>query len=78
MPWPLAVVAARSRDWESREFDFILSIQRLNFSATNLFTDCDDKGIAPTASGKLTWNSSGDKIICFYFHYAALTVNSND
>ena len=31
MPWPLAVVAAGSRDWESREFDFILSIQRLNF-----------------------------------------------
>ena len=31
MPWPLAVVAPRSRDWESREFDFILSIQRLNF-----------------------------------------------
>ena len=72
MPWPLAVVAARSRDWESREFDFILSIQRLNFRTIYSLVP---RIYLPTV---MTWNSSGDKIICFYFHYAALTVNSND
>ena len=56
-------------------YPYYSTAERSNYlfvRATNWFTDCDDKGITPTASGKLTSNSSGDKIICFYFHDAAL------